>query len=830
MATAFGRGDIAPAPLRRRQTRVDLLGQVAAILIPAILFAISAAHSWHATWDDAASDLRRGAQTASEYVRRILDSHALRLDRANDLLAGLDDDAIRDQEARLHGAFARIADKGPASTYHISIFAFDASGRPLVSASLYPVPRDLDLSDREFNQVLRNPAEPEPHLSSVHVGRIEPDAYFALTRRRAPSGNLPGGTYEGVLNYSIYVDDMAENLRRLALEPTDILSLVRRDGRVLARSVPPPGDPTQLRISRDGDVPAKLERSEDSFLALRASGVDGVQRLSAWQAVAGYSAHVAIARPRSAIVSRWTRSILPQGLAATGAAAALLVIGAALNRRRLAEERVAAGLAEAKIILEKRVEERTAALGEAMQRSEDAAAERVAILSQLAEGVVVADRDGRIVFINEAAARIHGTSELGVPPERYSAAYTLLTEDGRPHPPETLPMFRAVRHGEVVTDARWRVRRPDGTVVLAAGSARPLRDAAGQPNGAVLTLRDETARDEAERALAASEAEFRAIFDTAAAGVTEVDVATNRYRRVNRRFTELVGLDQAEIIDRGLGPDDVTHPDDRGINISRLAASSAEGQREGDKRYLRPDGTVIWVRISAAVAARDADGQPTRTVSMVQDITERRQAERRQALLVAELNHRVKNVLATVQAIASQTLRGSRGDPARFAEDFAGRLRVLAHAHDLLTETAWHSADLGALARAALAPWIAPDAPDRVVMRGLGGVRLDPRQGQAMVLALHELATNAVKHGGLSLPGGQVRLEAAWQGESLRLSWRESGGPPVSAPPARRGFGTRLLERGLASDLGADATVTLRFAPAGVEAEILFRPEGEAAL
>ncbi|WP_203075978.1 PAS domain S-box protein [Falsiroseomonas ponticola] len=821
------RGPPSPAALHRR-SGLDLLAQAAAVLAPALLFAIFAANAWHAAWDDAGAELRRSADTVAEYARRVLDSHALRLDRANDLLAGLDDDRIRAEEPRLHAAFARIAGQGADADSGISIFVFDAAARPLVSASVLPVPRDLDLSDREFNQALRDPSVEEPHLSGVQVGRIDRRAFFALTRRRAPSGTLPPGTYEGVLNYSIYVDHAAEDLRRMAVRPTDIISLVHRDGRVLARSVPAPGDPTRLRVSAEGPMLAAMARGDVAFTARRPSGLDGVERLAVYRAVTGYPAYVALARPRSAIVWRWAQGATTQGLAALAAAVALLTVAAAIRRRRLAEDAEALALADANLALERRVAERTMALAESRQRAEEAATERAAILSQLAEGVIVADRDGRITFVNDAAARIHGAEHLGVPPEGYAEAYELLTEDGQPHPPDRLPLFRAVREGAVVTDARWRIRRPDGVVVLAAGSARPLRDAGGRAIGAVLTLRDETARDEAERALAASEAEFRAIFDTAAAGVTEVDVATNRYRRVNRRFCELVGRSEAAILGAGLGPDDVTHPDDRGINVSARAAAAADGRQEGDKRYLRPDGSVIWVRINAAVAARDTAGAPARTVAMVQDITERRQAERRQALLVAELNHRVKNALATVQAIASQTLRGAGGDPGRFAADFTARLRVLAHAHDLLTDNAWQAADLDALARAALAPWIAPDSPDRVRMRGLAGIPLGPRQAQAMVLALHELATNAAKHGALSRPGGRVGLEAAPGAGALRLLWREEDGPPVAGPPARRGFGTRLLERGLAADLGPGSSVRLAFPADGVRAEILFRPDGEA--
>lgn len=810
-----------------RRLRLELLGQVAAVLVPAALFAVYAWNTWQGTWRDSATELNRSADAVAEYARRVLDGHALRLDRANDLLAGRDDAHIRAEEARLHQAFRRIAGQPGEGKPPISIFVFDAEARMLVSANVHPVPTRNDYSEREFNQVLRDPAAPEPHVSGVQVGRLDRRAFFALSRRRAPSGAAPPGSYEGILNVSIFVEEASAELRRMAAERDDILSLVLQDGRVLARSRLPEGDLTSLRVSPESPMALAMARGEPRALVSGRSTLDGERRLAAYRAVEGWPVYVSVARPRAAIIARWRQRAVPQAVTALASAAALLAIGAAARRRRRLAEGTAATLAAANQALERRVSDRTAALTEARQRAEEAATERAAILSQLAEGVIVADAEGRISFVNDAAARIHGTADLGASPADYAATYNLLTEQGLPYPSDELPLSRAVLRGEVVTDARWRIRQPGGTEVVAAGSARPLRDAEGRQIGAVLTLRDETARLRAELALSASEAEFRAIFDTAAAGVTEVNVRTGRYIRVNRRFCELVGRSEQDILGGGLGPDDISHPDDRPISVVAMAAAAANGRYEADKRYLRADGDVVWVRVSGAVAARDESGQPTRTVAVVQDVTERRQAERRQALLVAELNHRVKNVLATVQAIANQTLRGAGGDPARFAADFTGRLGVLARAHDLLTANAWQAAELGALARAALAPWLATEA-SRVVLTGLDGVRIGPRQAQALVLGLHELATNAAKHGALSRPAGQVLLGGMPAPEDrLRLTWQEKGGPAVPGVPSRKGFGTRLLERGLASDLGPDARVTLFYAAEGLLAEILFRADGQ---
>ena len=151
-----------------------------------------------------------------------------------------------------------------------------------------------------------------------------------------------------------------------------------------------------------------------------------------------------------------------------------------------------------------------AELREARYRAESSAATNAAILGQLAEGVIVTDPSGRISFVNDASATIHGVASLDVEPDAYSDTYHLFTEDGQPYVARELPLARAVG-GETVRDARWRIRRPDGTEVLAIGSAQPLLGPDGRQVGAVLTLRDDTARDAAERSLRDSEAELRAL-------------------------------------------------------------------------------------------------------------------------------------------------------------------------------------------------------------------------------------------------------------------------------------------------------------------------------
>jgi len=201
---------------------------------------------------------------------------------------------------------------------------------------------------------------------------------------------------------------------------------------------------------------------------------------------------------------------------------------------------------------------------------------------------------------------------------------------------------------------------------------------------------------------------------------------------------------------------------------------------------------------------------------------ERRRAEEHQQLLINELNHRVKNTLATVQSIAVQTLRPDRG-AVEAREAFTSRLIALSTAHNVLTAERWESADLADIAQMAVAPFNEP--PDAHVQVEGPGLRLKPPHALAIAMALHELGTNAVKFGALSIPGGVVRL--AWEegaGREVRMVWEESGGPRVEAP-TRRGFGTRLIQEGLARELRGQVHVEHR--PAGLRCEIVFRRDLE---
>jgi PAS domain S-box-containing protein len=296
--------------------------------------------------------------------------------------------------------------------------------------------------------------------------------------------------------------------------------------------------------------------------------------------------------------------------------------------------------------------------------------------------------------------------------------------------------------------------------------------------------------DDAEVVLAAREAEFRAIFETASAGVAETDTRTVRFIRVNHCFCEIVGRTEEELVGR-LGPDDIAHPEDRrGIAVGNASRHSGTGQARGVSRIVRPDGTVIWVQYSEAPSHRDEEGHPLRVVTVVQDITDRKRAEETLALLAREVDHRAKNALAVIQT----ALRLSpREDLGTYAAAVEGRVGALARAQTLLANENWSGVSLRELVQGELAPFTSGQSVN------LSGphIVLAADMAQPLGMTIHELATNALKHGALSVAEGSVSI--SWRpvdgaSDRFHLSWVEAGGPPVAHPPKRRGFGSRVIE------------------------------------
>ncbi len=242
----------------------------------------------------------------------------------------------------------------------------------------------------------------------------------------------------------------------------------------------------------------------------------------------------------------------------------------------------------------------------------------------------------------------------------------------------------------------------------------------------------------------------------------------------------------------------MVHPED--WDRLQVGRRMAAGERtvQTDFRVVQPGGSVRWCTGTAA-ASFDGANRLVRVSGVTIDVTERKEAEQRQDLLAREVDHRARNALAVVQSIVRLTRASSVGDYVAAVE---GRIKALARAHALLSDSRWHSADLGALVAEELAPYRVGEA-EKVEVIG-PNVSLPPHMAQGLALALHELATNAAKHGALSSMLGKVSLNWQLRPDLLVLKWVESGGPPI-APPSARSFGLKVIRASIENQLGGKA-------------------------
>jgi two-component system CheB/CheR fusion protein len=330
---------------------------------------------------------------------------------------------------------------------------------------------------------------------------------------------------------------------------------------------------------------------------------------------------------------------------------------------------------------------------------------------------------------------------------------------------------------------------------------RPYRSVENVVDGVVITFVDITERRRTTAALRESEGRFSAIVYQTTVGVAETDLQ-GRFSLTNARFCDIVGRSADELLN--LRTEDVTHPDDVQRYVELFDRLVSDGTAfEIEKRYLRPDGSVIWVHNSVS-ALVDQSGRPTHGLVVTLEIGERKKAEQQTALLLSELDHRVKNILAIVASVVSQTLKTSL-TPAAFAAAIDRRIAAIARAHSMLNNQGdGGQTSLQDLVTTELEPYNRNDY--NISVDGVA-VALTPRAGLSLALAIHELASNAAKYGALSIPSG--RLTVSWTVDHasprlLSFVWAESGGPPIEAPPAQRGFGTTLIERTLTHEFDAE--------------------------
>lgn len=404
----------------------------------------------------------------------------------------------------------------------------------------------------------------------------------------------------------------------------------------------------------------------------------------------------------------------------------------------------------------------------------------------------------------------HGTHDLaGFGPDIHNGlrrGEPLILEDAREDPrtsaPEALAAFEAIDTQAALTASLIKGGRMVAALYVHTKAPRSWTDADAQ------TVQDvaertwsELARARAEAQAGASEERYRRMFEQTSDLVLTADL-NQQITDCNPAAAAAVGMTREDAIGRNIA--EFISPDDYAMTSGMLQQKLRDGgNTRYDVRVQSRSGELLYWEINSGLT-HDELGKPTGLYVVGRDATERRRWEHHQRLLVAELNHRVKNTLSIVQSLAHQTFKAGK-PPADAIQAYEGRLSALATAHNLLTQANWEAASIRAMAAQALSPFCgdgrcSTSGPD---------LRLTPQMAVSLTLALHELATNASKYGALSDRGGRVSIEWSDGEGRLHLKWEEHDGPPVAAPTSS-GFGTRMLKRALAADLEGNVELDYR--------------------
>jgi len=424
------------------------------------------------------------------------------------------------------------------------------------------------------------------------------------------------------------------------------------------------------------------------------------------------------------------------------------------------------------------------------------------LLDAVEQAVMATDLNGVVTYWNRYAERLYGwRAEEAV--GQNIIDLIVASEASREE------ILTHLRKGESWS-AEIIVHRKDASTLPVQVTRSPIYDNEGRLIGIVGISADITTRKRTEAALAHSEQRLRIAQQAGGVGTFEWDLRTGEVT-VSDEFCLLWGMRPHKSLRAGVFSEFV-HPEDRALLASDPNRPLEETVGYTEYRIRRQDTREERWLARRGEIIRDEAGRPIRVIGASYDITERKLSEERQRLLMGELAHRVKNTLAMVQAIATQTMRNAASlEDAR--DTFAARLANLAHAHDTLMQENWASAGIQSVVAGAMQAhnhrghiaWSGPD------------LNLGPSAALALSLALHELGTNATKYGALSVPEG--RVEITWEavegseGSHFHFRWQERGGPRVT-PPTRKGFGSRLIERGLSGSLGGD--VRISYDPTGV--------------
>lgn len=786
----------SPPATRGRRARFTLLLPIAAVVVPVAMLSVGAWLSWRSVREDANLQLSRTADAGAEYAARVLEAQALAAGRISERLRGITDEAIRADERRWHDELKALVDELPQAEL---AYVIDRNAQALVATNIFPVRREMVLTDRDYFAALSAPDAPEIYVSRPFLGRVVGQLLFSVGRVRRDAGN-PGvrpGAFDGLVLLSTRPDVISEGMRRLLGPGSDVLALVREDGYILARTsgqdgvLPPipPGRPFHDFVA-SGAVSGSYRST---------SVVEGASSLNVVRRVEGFPVYAVSLRPEAAISAHW-RSILAShmvfGLPAT---LMLLLLSLRVRRDQLRLDRINAGL----------------------ESDVERSADRL-------------DRAARFGLV----ATFEIDLKTGV--NRRSAEYMVLQGEQRSaaeerhenwvrrlHPDDRERAERAFLHavsdtsGVTEYSQSYRIIQPTGETRWIAARGEIERDAEGR----ALVMRgahvDVTPLRSTEQALAESDARLRLAQEAAGIGTWEWSPVARRISW-SRKMIELWGFDA----DAGQPDLQATvarlHPADRGRVRREMAKAQRSGNFHSEFRIHRPrgDGATETIWITASARRLPFDGGPeAQLMGVAYDVTERKLAEEETALLAHEVEHRAKNALAVVSGLLRVTTADS---PEAFVQVMEGRVQALARTMTLLSHHRWKGAELKELIQYELSPF----GEARIVLAGPDGpeLMLGADVAQPLSMALHEMTTNAAKYGALSVPGG--RLEVSWwtEGAMVHIIWHESGGPTLAGPPSGQGFGAQLIRQTFENRLGGH--MQQRWEPDGLVCEMSFEIGG----
>jgi PAS domain S-box-containing protein len=736
--------------------------QFAAIGLIVLLLACLAGGAAYLFWKNY-QDARQGLVVRADSGSQVVAANVgWAMETVRQILQRVDESLGPDLSLAPHHAEDKLAQSVASLPGSVKLYVVDADGQTRLTTDAQFKP--IDVRDREYFQAVAKGAQ--WHVTPLLVSRLNGEQIFVISRRIERDGRFAGAA---ILSFNS--DFMKEIWRTLNLDEKSTVSLIRDDGQLVSRFPLPDGP---LDLSKyvlftdylpkapsgvyDAVSPADGETRVVSYRRVPDTNLVALASISAEPALGAvrYNASWALGLAIPAIIglfalAYWTFSLL----------------------RRDARER--------------EIEAQFRNLAEAMPNH-----------------VWTARPDGKLDWFNSRVYEYTGASLGSLDGEAWAAVV---------HPDdldESVRLWSTAIADGTAYKTEFRLKRKDGQHCWHIARAVPIRDDAGKIVQWIGSNTDIDDQKRTENALADSERRFRLSQSAARIASLEVDMQSGQVYGSDRLW-EIWGLPRQDKVPISV-LEQIVIPEDRHLKSSEETRRAGTAMPAVEYRIRRPDdGQIRWLSRHIEFA-HDADGRPIKMYGVVQDITDQKEAQTRQQVLTHELAHRIKNLLAMIAAIATQTFRSGTLESAR--EAFLQRIRALGNAHDVLLQTQWASASILEVLKNATAHL--PE--DRVLLDG-PDLLLEPRKALSLALAVNELATNALKYGALSTQGGIVNVSwslgasAADGTASFRWAWHETGGPAVERPE-RRGFGTFLIDRVLAGDF--DGTVTIDYRAEGL--------------